>query len=146
MTSRMAGRILILVSLMLVPLVAQADSKDKDKDKFPFLEATVAQLGVAPQQLLAWMGPAIGVQHFEVGAEVRSAFVSRDAAAATAFSANTGGRWQCDLSALARARLAAAGVTATFGGDWCTYSDPQRFFSYRRDRQCGRMAALIWLT
>jgi YfiH family protein len=110
------------------------------------LEATVAQLGVAPHQLLAWMGPAIGAQHFEVGAEVRSAFVSRDAAAATAFSANSGGRWQCDLSALARARLAAAGVTAVFGGDWCTYSEPQRFFSYRRDGQCGRMAALIWLT
>lgn len=110
------------------------------------LEATVAQLGVAPHELLAWMGPAIGTQHFEVGEEVRSAFVTRHAAAGTAFSANARGHWQCDLAALARARLAAAGVTGVFGGECCTYSDPQRFFSYRRDGQCGRMAALIWLT
>jgi len=110
------------------------------------LEATVAQLGVAPRELLAWLGPAIGAPHFEVGEEVRSAFVTRDAAAGVAFSANARGRWQCDLAALARTRLAAAGVSAVFGGDWCTYSEPQRFFSYRRDGQCGRMAALIWLT
>jgi copper oxidase (laccase) domain-containing protein len=77
---------------------------------------------------------------------VRSAFVTRDTAAGVAFSANARGRWQCDLAALARTRLAAAGVSAVFGGDWCTYSEPQRFFSYRRDGQCGRMAALIWLT
>jgi YfiH family protein len=109
------------------------------------LEATVARLAVAPSGLIAWLGPAIGPAHFEVGGEVRAAFLAHDAAAAAAFTANTRGRWQCDLSALARRRLNAAGVTAVFGGGWCTYADGARFFSYRRDRRCGRMAALIWL-
>ena len=109
------------------------------------LEATVARLAVAPGELIAWLGPAIGPAHFEVGDEVRAAFLAHDPAAAAAFSANSRGRWQCDLSALARRRLGAAGVSAVFGGRWCTYSDPLRFFSYRRAGQCGRMAALIWL-
>lgn len=94
---------------------------------------------------MAWLGPAIGPEHFEVGSDVRDAFVSRDAGAAEAFGANPRGRWQCDLAALARRRLAAAGVTAVFGGEWCTYAQPSRFLSFRRDGQCGRMAALIWL-
>jgi len=109
------------------------------------LEATLARLAVAPSGLIAWLGPAIGPAHFEVGGEVRAAFLAHDAAAAAAFTANTRGRWQCDLNALARRRLSAAGVTAVFGGGWCTYSDPLRFFSYRRAGRCGRMAALIWL-
>jgi YfiH family protein len=109
------------------------------------LEATLSRLAARPAQLLAWLGPAIGPQHFEVGSEVRDAFVTHDPAAAAAFGANPRGRWQCDLAALARRRLHAAGVTAVFGGEWCTYADPARFFSYRRDGQCGRMAALIWL-
>ena len=109
------------------------------------LEATVARLAVAPAGLIAWLGPAIGPAHFEVGGEVRAAFLAHDPAAAAAFSANSRGRWQCDLSALARRRLSAAGVGAVFGGRWCTYADPARFFSYRRDGRCGRMAALIWL-
>jgi polyphenol oxidase len=109
------------------------------------LEATVARLAVAPGELIAWLGPAIGPPHFEVGDEVRAAFLAHDPAAAAAFSANSRGRWQCDLTALARRRLGAAGVSAVFGGRWCTYSDPLRFFSYRRAGQCGRMAALIWL-
>ena len=109
------------------------------------LEATVARLAVAPRGLIAWLGPAIGPAHFEVGGEVRAAFLAHDPAAAGAFRANSRGRWQCDLSALARQRLGAAGVSAVFGGRWCTYADPARFFSYRRDGQCGRMAALIWL-
>jgi len=109
------------------------------------LEATMARLAVAPSGLIAWLGPAIGAAHFEVGGEVRAAFLAHDAAAAAAFTANTRGRWQCDLNALARSRLSAAGVTAVFGGGWCTYSDPLRFFSYRRAGRCGRMAALIWL-
>jgi YfiH family protein len=109
------------------------------------LEATLARLAVAPAGVIAWLGPAIGAAHFEVGGEVRAAFLAHDAAAAAAFTANTRGRWQCDLNALARRRLSAAGVTAVFGGGWCTYSDPLRFFSYRRAGRCGRMAALIWL-
>lgn len=109
------------------------------------LESTIARLGVDPAQLLAWLGPAIGAAHFEVGEEVRAAFTAHEAAAAAAFARNAHGRWQCDLAALARRRLAALGVTAVYGGSWCTYADAARFFSYRRDGRCGRMAALIWL-
>jgi polyphenol oxidase len=109
------------------------------------LEATLARLDTSPAQLMAWLGPAIGVQHFEVGSEVRDAFIGRDPGATGAFIANPRGRWQCDLAGLARRRLGAAGITAVFGGQSCTYADPLRFFSYRRDGRCGRMAALIWL-
>ena len=108
------------------------------------LEATVRALNTPPAELLAWMGPAIGQAHFEVGEEVRAAFMATDSQAATAFIANPSGRWQCDLYALARRKLAALGVTSVHGGKWCTYSDAARFFSYRRDGRCGRMAALIW--
>jgi YfiH family protein len=109
------------------------------------LEATVERLGADPARLLAWLGPAIGPGHFEVGAEVRDAFLAHDPAAAVAFRANARQRWQCDLLALARQRLQQAGVRQVFGGEWCTYADRGRFFSYRRDGQCGRMAALVWL-
>jgi polyphenol oxidase len=109
------------------------------------LEATVARLDVAPGGLCAWLGPAISARHFEVGGEVREAFVARDPGAHTAFVPNARGRWQCDLAALARRRLEALGVAEVSGGDWCTYADPARFFSFRRDGRCGRMAALIWL-
>lgn len=108
------------------------------------LEATVRALNTPPAQLLAWLGPAIGQAHFEVGEEVRAAFLAADAGAAAAFSANERGRWQCDLYALAKRRLTALGVPVTYGGGWCTYADRGRFFSYRRDGRCGRMAALIW--
>ena len=109
------------------------------------LEATVQALAVEPGQLIGWLGPGIGAAHFEVGEDVRRAFVTHDAAAAAAaFTSNQRGRWQCNLAALARARLAALGVAAVFGGEWCTYADAARFLSYRRDGRCGRMAALIW--
>jgi YfiH family protein len=108
------------------------------------LEAIVKGLAVEPARLIAWLGPAIGQAHFEVGEDVRRAFLRHDATAASAFAPNAHGRWQCDLAALARARLAALGVAAVFGGNWCTYADPLRFFSYRRDGRCGRMAAIIW--
>src|ERR1700733_1569338 len=109
------------------------------------LEATVRALDVAPRELCAWLGPAIGPDAFEVGEEVRAAFLAHDAGAAQAFTANPRGRWQCDLFALARRRLAGLGICAVAGGGLCTYADPTRFFSYRRDGQTGRMAALIWL-
>ena len=108
------------------------------------LEATVNKLAIEPERLIAWLGPAIGPKHFEVGAEVRRAFLAHDAGAAGAFAANTRARWQCDLAGLARRRLAALGVAAVFGRDSCTYADAWSFFSYRRDGCCGRMAALIW--
>jgi hypothetical protein len=109
------------------------------------LEETVAKLGVAAGGLIAWLGPAISAAHFEVGSEVREAFLSADPGASGAFALNQRGRWQGDLVALARRRLTALGVTEVSGGTWCTYADPARFFSFRRDGRCGRMAALVWL-
>jgi YfiH family protein len=108
------------------------------------LEATVQAMGTQPGKLLAWLGPAIGQANFEVGEEVRAAFLAADAGASEAFIANARGRWQCDLYTLARRRLAALGLASVHGGGWCTYAEPGRFFSYRRDGRCGRMAALIW--
>ncbi|MEO8134346.1 MAG: peptidoglycan editing factor PgeF [Betaproteobacteria bacterium] len=111
------------------------------------LEATVAAMPGAAGALLAWLGPAIGPAAFEVGDEVRAAFVARDANAAAAFTAFPGrrGKWLADLYALARQRLQRAGVGAIYGGGLCTLSEPARFFSFRRDGTSGRMAALIWL-
>jgi len=108
------------------------------------LEQTVAALGVPASQLSAWLGPAILQRNFEVGADVRDAFVSQDAGAAGFFEANAQGRWQADLVGLARRRLAALGVTGLHGGTWCTFADRKRFFSHRRDGKGGRMAAVIW--
>lgn len=109
------------------------------------LEASVSALPVAPQKLTAWLGPAIGPAAFEVGEEVRAAFVTQDSGSAAAFKPSRDGRWLCDLYAIARARLAAVGVSRVHGGDRCTFSEPREFFSYRRDGICGRMAALVWL-
>lgn len=108
------------------------------------LEETLLAMRTPPAELLAWLGPAIGQANFEVGEEVRDAFLRADAGASSAFVVNPRGRWQCDLYGLARRRLAALGVTSFYGGGWCTYADPGLFFSYRRDGRCGRMAALIW--
>lgn len=104
------------------------------------LEATLDATGIAPEKLIAWLGPAIGPRVYEVGGEVLEAFPEKDA-----FVANRPGHWLMDLYALARARLVRRGVRRVSGGGLCTYSDPQRFFSYRRERAAGRMAAVIWL-
>ncbi len=109
------------------------------------LESTVAALDSEPAQLLAWLGPAIGPSAFEVGDEVRQAFVDRHAQTAGAFSAAPDGRWLADLYRLARIRLQASGVTTVYGGGWCTFRDRERFYSYRRDGVTGRMASLVWL-
>lgn len=109
------------------------------------IEATVNAMGVAPARLLAWLGPTIAQPNFEVGDDVRTAFVERHAAADEAFVRNTRGRWQCDLYLLARQRLAALGITRITGGEWDTYADRERFYSYRRDGRTGRMTALIWI-
>jgi len=116
------------------------------------LEATVAAMEVPASQVLAWMGPAIGPEAFEVGGEVREAFLSAAPlgeggriAACFAPSADRPGHWYADLYALARARLAAVGVSHIFGGGWCTHRDREQFYSYRRDGETGRMASLILL-
>ncbi|MCC4116769.1 peptidoglycan editing factor PgeF [Aromatoleum toluclasticum] len=111
------------------------------------LDATVARMDVAPARIMAWMGPAIGPDAFEVGSEVRERFVAADKDAARAFlSAESAGKWYADLFELARQRLRAIGVERVYGGDVCTYSDPLRWFSYRRDGVTGRLASLVWLS
>jgi YfiH family protein len=132
------------------------------------VEATVEAMNVAPERLLVWLGPAIGPQAFEVGEEVRQAFMAHDPAAAKAFVPCVGraearhvglqpdllrtqdsglstNKWLADIYLLARQRLALLGVARVYGGGLCTYTDAERFYSYRRDRVTGRMASLIWL-
>jgi len=109
------------------------------------LEATLEAMATPAAQTIAWLGPAIGARAYEVGDEVRVAFLERDAAAQIAFAPSRPGHWCLDLYAVARQRLAARGVTRVSGGAYCTYSDAARFYSYRRDRAAERMAAAVWL-
>jgi len=110
------------------------------------IEAAVVRLAADPGDLLVWLGPAIGPAAFEVGGEVRERFLATGgAAAAAAFRPDGGGKWLADIYLLARLRLRSVGVDGVFGGGLCTWSDPVRFFSYRRDGATGRMASLIWL-
>ncbi len=109
------------------------------------LEAAVTALQTEPGRLLAWLGPAIGPSAYEVGGEVRRAFLENTPGADAAFRPSPAGRWLADLYTLARLRLAAAGVTAVYGGHWCTFTAADRFFSYRRDGVTGRMASLVWI-
>ena len=107
------------------------------------VEETLAAMQAPPERVIAWLGPAIGTKVYEVGEDVRAAFASYE----NAFSAPTRpGHWRLDLYSVARQRLQQAGVTRVHGGDFCTYTDAARFYSYRRDRTKERMAALIWLT
>lgn len=110
------------------------------------LESTVAAMDTDPAKVLAWLGPAIGPTAFEVGADVFAAFTAASSVDASAFRAVAGRRdkYFADIYALARARLQRVGVQAIFGGQFCTVSEPARFFSYRRDGKTGRMAGLIW--
>lgn len=110
------------------------------------LEATLKVMGCDPAEVLAWLGPAIGPDAFEVGPEVRDAFLADQAEGVTAFTPSpNAGKWLADIYALARLRLTRAEVNAVYGGEHCTVSDPGRFYSYRRDGQTGRLASLIWL-
>lgn len=109
------------------------------------VEAGVRAMQVPGASLLAWLGPGISGAAYEVGDEVREAFVKSSAAAAAAFTPSARGRWMVDLYALARLRLSASGVAAVYGGEHCTASQKALFFSYRRDGTTGRMASLIWL-
>jgi hypothetical protein len=109
------------------------------------IAATVARLAVAPGELLAWLGPAIGPAAFEVGEEVRAAFLALDAGNARCFKPSPAGRWLADIYQLARRQLSYLGVKDVYGGDLCTFSEPDRFFSYRREPRTGRMATLVWL-
>lgn len=113
------------------------------------IEKTVTEMNKGHAKLMAWLGPAIGVNYFEVGEEVREAFVNQDGKSRFAFvplHEKNSDKWLANIFLLARQRLASVGVTEIYGGEVCTYSDPKKFFSYRRDGATGRMAALIWLT
>jgi polyphenol oxidase len=105
------------------------------------LEATIDAMRVPAASLSAWLGPAIGPRVYEVGDEVRAAFAGHDCT----FAPSRPGHWLLDLYAVARRKLSAKGVQQIYGGGFCTYSESQRFFSYRRDKTVARMAALIWM-
>ncbi len=109
------------------------------------VEAAVQAMSAPASRLLAWLGPAIGPRAFEVGAEVRAAFLSHSPEAAAAFVAKENGKWLADLYRLATLRLHALGVERVFGGGFCTFYEAGRFYSYRREQATGRMASLIWL-
>lgn len=109
------------------------------------LEATVSAMATPPTAIRAWLGPAAGPAAYEIGADVRDAFLAVDVAAADAFVATRPGHWHVDLYALARRRLAAVGVHDVHGGGLCTITDGHRFHSHRRDGRGGRMATLAWL-
>ena len=109
------------------------------------VEAGVQATGVPPVRLMAWLGPAIGAERYEVGLDVRDAMLSGDPDAGTAFRPSGPRKWQADLERIVRRRLARCGVGSVHGGGRCTASDPRRFFSRRRDGPTGRMATLIWL-
>jgi hypothetical protein len=108
------------------------------------IEATVRAMGVPPGSLVAWLGPAIGPKHFEVGTEVRDAFLAGDPRAGEAFEPNPHGRFMADLGMLARRRLHGLGVSRIYGGGECTFTQPDRYYSHRRDGITGRQATLIW--
>ena len=108
------------------------------------IEATVNAMPVQAGQLMAWLGPAIGPDAFEVGGEVRAQFIAQDAQAELAFKAR-GDKWLGDLYAIARQRLQTLGITQVYGGGRCTFNEPETFFSFRRDGDTGRMGCFIWL-
>lgn len=113
------------------------------------IEATVMAMQSPPKNLMAWLGPAIGPQAFEIGTEVRDAFIARDHLASQAFKPRAGDKWLGDIYHLAKLRLHTMGVTRIYGGsiseNYCTYTDEEHFFSFRRDGATGRMATMIWL-
>ena len=112
------------------------------------IEQSVAGMQVIPRSLIAWLGPAIGPSHFIVGADVYNAFIQHDSQASEAFTPSGNDyqeKWLVNIFLLARQRLKKIGLTKIYGGEICTFSDPVRFFSYRRDGKTGRMAALIWI-
>ncbi len=109
------------------------------------LENALSAMHSPAERLIAWLGPAAGPQAYEIGEEVFDAFLAQQAQAESAFTATRPGHWRVDLYALARQRLNALGIHRIHGGDACTISDPQRFFSHRRDARTGRMATVVWM-
>ena len=151
--TRHAGRVLaVLVADCLPVLLARADGGGVAVAHAGWrglasgvLEAAATALGAPSSELIAWLGPAITADHFEVGEEVRTQLCERDELAAAAFVRNQRQRWQCDLFRLARQRLERLNVHSIHGGEHCSFTDRRSFYSYRRDGVTGRIAALIWI-
>jgi YfiH family protein len=150
--ARGAGKVCAILTADCLPIVFATDSGDRVAAAHAgwrglaagVIEATVRAMGVPPASLMAWLGPAIGPRHFEVGGEVRDALLAGDAAAGDAFEPNARGRFMADLGLLVSRRLGALGVTRIFGGGECTFAKGDRYFSHRRDGITGRQATLIW--
>jgi len=151
--ARRPGQVCAILTADCLPLLLAAESGDLVGAAHAgwrglaagVVEATVRAMAAPPQRLLAWLGPAIGPAHFEVGPEVREALLTGDSGAEAAFMANARGRFMADLAALVRRRLEALGVTRIYGGGECTFAAADRYFSHRRDGVTGRQATLIWL-
>jgi YfiH family protein len=149
--TRTSGTVLAILTADCLPILFSADDGSEIAAVHAgwrglaagVIEACVQEISTPRARLLAWLGPAIGPHSYEVGEEVRGAFVDADAAAVPAFVSTRPGHWLCDLYTLARQRLAALGVVRVYGGDFDTFADP-RFYSYRRDGITGRFASLIW--
>ena len=152
-TARQSGRVCAILTADCLAVLLASETGDRVGAAHAgwrglaggIIEATVAAMGGMPAGLLAWLGPAIGPGHFEVGAEVREEMLAQDPHAVAAFAPNHRGRFMADLPLLARRRLARAGVERVYGGHECTYSRADQYFSHRRDGRTGRQASLIWL-
>jgi YfiH family protein len=150
--ARGAGKICAILTADCLPIVFATDSGDRVAAAHVgwrglaagVIEAAVRAMGVPGASLLAWLGPAIGPQHFEVGGEVRDALLAGDPKADEAFEPNDRGRFMADLWKLARRRLGTLGVARIYGGGECTFTQPIRYYSHRRDGITGRQATLIW--
>lgn len=150
--ARSAGKVCAILTADCLPVVFASDSGETVAAAHAgwrglaagVIEAAVRDMGVPPARLLAWLGPAIGPEHFEVGAEVRDAFLRGDLEAGDAFLPNARGRFMADLAMLARRRLRRLGVGRIYGGGECTFAEADRYYSHRRDGITGRQATLIW--
>jgi YfiH family protein len=151
-TTRQAGRVCAILTADCLPLLLPSDSADRVGAAHAgwrglaggVIEAAVRALGAPPSEILAWLGPAIGPAHFEVGPEVREELLIADPGASEAFSLNARGRFMANLPQLARRRLAALGISRIYAPPECTHGDAGRYFSHRRDGPTGRQATLIW--
>jgi polyphenol oxidase len=150
--SRDSGKVCAILTADCLPIVFAADTGDAVAAAHAgwrglvagVIEATVRAMGTQPERLIAWLGPAIGPAHFEVGAEVREAFLSVDAGAGDVFKENARGRYMADLGMLARRQLEDLGINRIYGCCECTYARADRYFSHRRDGVTGRQATLVW--
>jgi polyphenol oxidase len=150
--TRQAGKVCAILTADCLPIVFATDKGDMVAAAHAgwrgmaagVIGATVRAMVAQPERLIAWLGPAIGPAHFEVGGEVRQAFLSADPGAGDAFKANAGGKFMADLAVLARRQLKDLGVNRVYGGGECTYARADRYFSHRRDGVTGRQATLVW--